>query len=1100
MLPIDPTAAPHPAEDYAAMRTEALTAIERLGSDRWTDYNYHDPGITLTENLLYALTEIGYRGQFDVADLLTGPGGAIGHRQPFFTARHVLTGAPLTNDDYRRLLIDSLGLSNAWAICKGCACSPPAYAECADDELSAAPRWRLSEGPVEAPHDHPVIVRGFTDLYVQLAPDAELGNLNSHRLDGHLPDFAVELRIPEWRQLSQTAHAAVTAAGTRLEDVTLLRFSRDATEVNEVENDDFRRGIRSIFFLDVRLTFRPASGPPIVLELTGITLRLWPRDSARLTEVDPAALVDQLLAGDLMARYLRKIQRRAAVVTDTAALLHANRRSGEDYCRFDLIRAEDVAVCADLHLAPDADVEVVLARFYRTIERLLNPAVPFRTLAEMEALGIPTEDIFTGPRLERGFILQEDLDAARLRSEIRVSDLINELMDIEGVTTLEGLRFTVYDADGLPVMPSHEWTIPVSAGHYPALYLAASAVSVYKDGLPLLPRRAELRSLLAQLRAEDQALALPTRELDYPVPTGVHRPAPDYLPVQRTLPPLYGLSEEGLGADAGAERISKARQLAGYLLPFEAITAATAAQLDRFGDLFSTDEGVGTTFPYVSLTGAGEPLAHLTDALTPGTTPAELSELMEPRADFIRRRGAFLDHLLGRFGESLTDYSLLFRDPEELTAYGPERLIRDKVRFLRFYPTVSGRRGMGIDYRRAAGVCTYRNRSGLGERLRRLLGMDDVRAHFRLTTVRINGVWRSGFTMEDAAGAVLLNMAPALRRPNTEPTEPPGIGGATATEAENLAWEVVREVIERATDAANYADNAGTTELRAADGEALAELVPTTDAATVSDFVATALRRERLYVVEHILLRPKFPGDALMAACVAEDCDHRELHDPYSFRLSFLLPADTPPYDQNMDLRRYADRLIRRETPAHLLPKICWVTDPARFETAWCAYLEANRAFDWTLINDELESAVLSLLPGVAKMTDLRLLLGYYGENLRTLLATEAAAETELSVATRSNWAATVWSDFTADLVAIRRNDSALYARLGLSSAARLGRLRDVLEGRYAAWLDISFLLHRLLLVLGDMTSAYPTATLHDCDDGDDDVPVRLDQTSLGTL
>lgn len=35
--------------------------IESMNSDQWTDYNVHDPGVTVMEMLCYALTDLGER-------------------------------------------------------------------------------------------------------------------------------------------------------------------------------------------------------------------------------------------------------------------------------------------------------------------------------------------------------------------------------------------------------------------------------------------------------------------------------------------------------------------------------------------------------------------------------------------------------------------------------------------------------------------------------------------------------------------------------------------------------------------------------------------------------------------------------------------------------------------------------------------------------------------------------------------------------------------------------------------------------------------------------------------------------------------------------
>ena len=58
------------SKDYALLRAEGLTKLERLASTVWTDYNVHDPGITFLELLCYAITELGYRTGYDIGELL----------------------------------------------------------------------------------------------------------------------------------------------------------------------------------------------------------------------------------------------------------------------------------------------------------------------------------------------------------------------------------------------------------------------------------------------------------------------------------------------------------------------------------------------------------------------------------------------------------------------------------------------------------------------------------------------------------------------------------------------------------------------------------------------------------------------------------------------------------------------------------------------------------------------------------------------------------------------------------------------------------------------------------------------------------------------
>jgi hypothetical protein len=100
--------------NYALLRQEGMRHLERLGSAIWTDFNSHDPGVTILEVLCYALTDLGYRTQLSEADLFA-PSGT---RKAFFTVAEILPNAPVTALDFRKILIDTEGVKNAWL--EGC--------------------------------------------------------------------------------------------------------------------------------------------------------------------------------------------------------------------------------------------------------------------------------------------------------------------------------------------------------------------------------------------------------------------------------------------------------------------------------------------------------------------------------------------------------------------------------------------------------------------------------------------------------------------------------------------------------------------------------------------------------------------------------------------------------------------------------------------------------------------------------------------------------------------------------------------------------------------------------------------------------------------
>lgn len=110
--------------DFYKLRELGLEHIQKLGSEIWTDYNLHDPGITILEVLCYAITDLGYRANFDIKDILTRSLQEKNNTEKdifgrpydsnFYTAAQILGCNPVTVTDYRKLFIDIPGVRNAW--------------------------------------------------------------------------------------------------------------------------------------------------------------------------------------------------------------------------------------------------------------------------------------------------------------------------------------------------------------------------------------------------------------------------------------------------------------------------------------------------------------------------------------------------------------------------------------------------------------------------------------------------------------------------------------------------------------------------------------------------------------------------------------------------------------------------------------------------------------------------------------------------------------------------------------------------------------------------------------------------------------------------
>jgi hypothetical protein len=105
---------------------------------------------------------------------------------------------------------------------------------------------------------------------------------------------------------------------------------------------------------------------------------------------------------------------------------------------------------------------------------------------------------------------------------------------------------------------------------------------------------------------------------------------------------------------------------------------------------------------------------------------------------------------------------------------------------------------------------------------------------------------------------------------------------------------------------------------------------------------------EKVFIVEHLLLRPHnkpgtlLPeGDPLLPICIGPNCDVCGEEDPYSFRLTIVMNGETGLANSGIIFRRFAEQTIRKEIPAHLALKVCWVStiQLKEFETKYCAWL-----------------------------------------------------------------------------------------------------------------------------------------------------------------
>ena len=89
------------------LKAKGIAYVQQLSGSQWTNFNDSDPGVTILDQLCYALTELGYCTNFPIEDILSQADGKIKFQDQFYLPDEILSCSPVTLDDYRKLVIDA---------------------------------------------------------------------------------------------------------------------------------------------------------------------------------------------------------------------------------------------------------------------------------------------------------------------------------------------------------------------------------------------------------------------------------------------------------------------------------------------------------------------------------------------------------------------------------------------------------------------------------------------------------------------------------------------------------------------------------------------------------------------------------------------------------------------------------------------------------------------------------------------------------------------------------------------------------------------------------------------------------------------------------
>lgn len=427
-----------PALNFEFLRAKGVELIQQYAGKNWSDFNLHDPGVTILEYLCYALTDVAYRTTFPIADILADKEGQIDREKNFFFPKEeVLSSGPVTINDYRKLLIDAFAeVDNVWL------------------------------EPVTTPYAY-LYNKGIYKVIIK--PSTEV--------------------IQHFTTANKTTSQQVVQS--------LIQTVKEKLA-------DFRN-------------------------------------------------------------------------------------IGDYYASFQVLQPQPVYIKAEIIIERSASPANILAQIFEALEQAINPPVTYHTEAELLAKGYAIEEIYSGPLLQKGIILDSELKDRITHLDPFI--LTKVISGLEGVISIKKLLVSLDGEEPSTKMLTFEDSC------FPFIILdnVHPDITLYHDIYPLYIRNQEV--IKQEQKIKSKLNGGIQRKEAAPLP-GAYKNLQEYVSIQTLFPAIYGLSEAGANSNQSLASIAKSRQLKAYLMFFEQLLVNSLSQVAHISDLFSTDTSSETTSTY----------------------------------------------------------------------------------------------------------------------------------------------------------------------------------------------------------------------------------------------------------------------------------------------------------------------------------------------------------------------------------------------------------------------------------------------------------------------------------------------------------------------
>jgi len=1017
---------PFKSMDFAALREAGIKHFERMGTKHWTDFNLHDPGITILEVLCYAITDLGYRTNFPIEDILASPDNYPDKKQ-FFTALEILTCHPVTPNDFRKILIDLHGIKNAW------------FVRSQNQEMQLYSHEETKQGKTKWMLDYTgsaeVKLNGLYDVYIDLDESVDQN-------DGDQIDDIINCA---WQQLWK--HRNLCEDYVSVKVIEEMEFCIEL-QVDLCPDADVNEVAGNIYYS--------------IQEFLTPTIQFY--NFKELYEGKKRSC-DQIFEGPVLHNgfidddELNKAQLRKEIYKSDLWQVVM------DVCGVSAIKKLRISNCIDAtdlwclqvgkNKKPKLNVENSRIAFQKEFDCVFTDKEKVaERIALLQKLNKPIKksndrsslEIGTDRDLEKYFTILEEFPATYKIADGQITNSDPEIRKAQ-IKQLKGY-LSLFDellADYLLLLSRVKDLLSISQpGEHTYFYNALYDIPGISD-IVKAANRLTVNNTTIQNWEESKMIPTDTKAaLKEFKENTIFQSEKDFIYQLSVILCDNEIKSYEPRILSQLQKNEKGQLVIIKNNDYKNLTPDIRNEIDNLGKDFYKDEKQFLWEFYIGYCSVkikkyywhiiGELDVLPADASSWGNFKdddknqfiSSLKKMTETETKRKQRKNIFLDHLLARFGESFTDYIVKIYEEQCSCSLSPEgisiddNLLKIKAAFLQDIPVLSSERGKGFNYKaRDCGnpdVWDTINVAGLKKRVSRYLGYDDYKRKtltcppdFEIVperTVVEGKVQKYRLKLENKKEGTLLEGTKEYRQRQNAVKDAKELREQILRHKNNSDPTIGTIVIDQ-DEESNYHVYVKDEE----DNYALqSKVLAFHDAVQLRDKILTlafpeCCGIEGFHIVEHILFRPKDndynlfdpvilekevsgnlspkskitvrgtgistwtkesgdftiivpPGKKILDIVSKAGTESQKdisdptgisvtqsvIKDPYSFWITVVAPNWLPQFKNNPNGQNSFEQLVRRECPAHIVVKFCWLEprEMYNFESYYLQWLYEN--------------------------------------------------------------------------------------------------------------------------------------------------------------